>query len=149
MRTALRALKRAIALVGVVGLVGGVAGPAGAQPVDPPPSQGRTNLTLVVVPNNGTARVASLSCEPPGGSHPNAAGACRDLAAARGNFAELPGDPDMDACIEIYDPVTVFALGLWRGQPVWYGYRYGNSCILRAATGPVFALAGGTVTASG
>lgn len=147
MRTALGALRRAVGLVGIAGVVAGLvglaAGPAGAQsPGDPPPGQAQTYLTLVVVPNGGAARSATLTCEPPGGTHPAPGPACRDLAAANGNFADLPGDPDVQACPDVYDPVFVFALGTWRGQPVWHGHRHGNACDLRAATGPVFALAG-------
>lgn len=142
MRTSLGASRRAIAMVGIAGVVclglGAGGGAAGAQPVDRTPP---TQLTLAVV-HRGAVQVADLTCEPPGGSHPEAAAACRDIAAAGGNLADLPGDPDVQACPDVYDPVAVLALGRWRGQPVWYGREYGNACELRGATGPVFALGG-------
>lgn len=143
MRTAHRLHTRALARLGAVALtvclaaVGGAGAlPAGAS--EPP--RAPTHLWLVVVAHDGSHDTATLTCSPAGGSHPNAVAACRDLAIARGNFAELPGVPDATACPDVYAPVTVVAVGVWRGDPVDHRARYGNACVMRVMTGPVFQI---------
>ena len=83
-------------------------------------------------------RRSTLICDPPAGTHPRAREACAALAAVGGDFSAL--HVDGGACTMQYDPVTVTAIGLWRGQPVRYRHTFGNGCVLRTETGPVFAL---------
>ncbi len=77
-----------------------------------------------------------LTCEPAGGNHPNADRACTALSSVNG---EIPGLADDAAvCTLQYDPVTVIASGMWRGEVRRFSARYNNPCLMRADTGPVF-----------
>ncbi|MFG1812075.1 SSI family serine proteinase inhibitor [Streptomyces sp. NPDC049040] len=83
----------------------------------------------------------TLFCEPfPHGTHPLAVPACMALSTAGGDFDALPGEPAV--CREPYKPVVVTARGDFRGHPVRWRKKFANPCVLRAATGPVFAFAG-------
>lgn len=98
----------------------------------PPPAPG-SGLLLTAA-----ERSVTLVCEPaPHGSHPLAQPACTALAAAGGDFDALPGQPTV--CQGPYEPIVVTARGEFRGQPVDWRKKFANPCILRAATGPVFA----------
>jgi alkanesulfonate monooxygenase SsuD/methylene tetrahydromethanopterin reductase-like flavin-dependent oxidoreductase (luciferase family) len=132
------------AVVGLVAslavmVMGAGAGAAQQQPEPRPPVREPTFLWLLTSGTNGSVRFANLTCDPAGGSHPEADAACRDLAAARGDFGKLPGLGG-GACPDVYAPVSVAAFGVWRGTPVSYQARYGNACELRLMTGPVFQL---------
>jgi cytochrome c1 len=111
------------------------------KPVKPKPPA-RTEFALTVA-NGEQARPvqakASLTCGPAGGTHKLAKEACAALAAVNGDFAKLHVVKDQ-ACTMIYDPVTVTAIGRWRGSVVRYEHTYGNACSLRVETGPVFGL---------
>lgn len=98
-----------------------------------------TELELKVSQGRATpaVRARELACSPLGGNHPYRQAACRDLMLAGGDFEALPGEPDR-TCSGLYAPVTVTALGQWRGMPLRFRNSYLNSCKLRAATGPVF-----------
>nr|WSX81946.1 subtilase-type protease inhibitor [Streptomyces sp. NBC_00899] len=86
------------------------------------------------------ARRATLSCDQvPRGTHPLALPACTALSAAGGDFDALPGQPGV--CRDPYAPITVTARGEFRGHPVDWRKKFVNRCILRAATGAVFAFA--------
>jgi hypothetical protein len=86
---------------------------------------------------------ALLDCYPPGGTHPHAAEACSELAAAGGRFDRLhPAANEHRMCPMLYSPVTVSASGEWRGAPVSYQHTFGNLCEAERATGDVFALNG-------
>ncbi|WP_235002507.1 SSI family serine proteinase inhibitor [Actinacidiphila paucisporea] len=104
----------------------------GAAPTTPAPGQG---LVLTAA-----TRTATLNCDQvPRGTHPLRLPACTALSAANGDFDALPGQPAV--CRVPYQPVTVTAEGEFRGQPVHWRKKFANSCVLRAATGPVFAFA--------
>jgi hypothetical protein len=127
-------------LVGLTVVVTGSGVAAAQQQPEPrPPVREPTFLWLLTAATNGSVRMANLTCDPPGGSHPEAAAACNDLAAAQGDFGKLPGLGGR-ACPDVYAPVTAAAFGVWRGTPVTYGARYGNACELSVTTGPVFQL---------
>ncbi|WP_282692279.1 SSI family serine proteinase inhibitor [Streptomyces sp. CC208A] len=101
---------------------------------------GPTPLTIAPPPDGATAsapasRTVTLHCDPPRGDHPRAGAACADLDASQGRVER---DTDT-ACILLYDPVDVRAEGVWRGRPVSFERRYGNTCELNARTGAVFA----------
>jgi hypothetical protein len=85
-------------------------------------------------------KVALLSCNPTGGTHPKAADACRDLTLAQGDFAKLNPAGRRAACTMEYDPFHVKAVGTWRGKPVTHEATYANPCVLAAATASVYRI---------
>ncbi|MEE1929797.1 subtilase-type protease inhibitor [Streptomyces sp. TRM 70351] len=120
-------------------------GAAQAAPATPGPGPlGPTALTLTVAQGDSAAttvpeRAVTLTCAPqPGGTHPDAAAACRQLRAAEGDFGSL-NDPDGTFCPMHYDPVVVTAQGVWDGRRVSHEHTYGNACVKNAEGGAVFA----------
>ncbi|NJP34043.1 SSI family serine proteinase inhibitor [Micromonospora thermarum] len=113
--------------------------PAHAAPAQPALAEQATSVLLLsVVPHTtGAPRAAALRCEPVGGTHPYAASACQDLAAADGDLASLSGNPGF--CTLEYAPVTVRAVGFWQDRPVSYTETFGNRCELLRETGSLFA----------
>jgi hypothetical protein len=97
-----------------------------------------TTMTLTLAGPEGDPKSVQLTCEPTGGSHPNADSACAEILAAHGDFDGLPGEFEQTACTMEYRPVTAVVDGTWRGEPVSWQSEYGNSCTLRNATGTVF-----------
>lgn len=91
----------------------------------------------LAVQGQDNASVATLRCDPPGGSHSNVAAACDALAAAGGDFSKLTGQPGT-VCTDIFDPVTARAKGQYRGAPVSFERTYPNRCDLDRQTAPVF-----------
>ncbi len=83
-------------------------------------------------------RTAVLSCDPAGGTHPEAGWACAEIAMTGGDLTTLYVGPARP-CPLIYDPVTVTAHGWWQGQEISYTATFGNKCMLNVETGPVFA----------
>jgi hypothetical protein len=94
-------------------------------------------LAVQAVQGHDNASVATLRCDPPGGSHSNAAAACDALAAAGGDFNKLTGRPGT-VCPDLFDPVTARARGEYRGAPVDFERTYPNRCDLDRQTAPVF-----------
>lgn len=125
-----------VAAVGTVQMV--AAGPSfGATAAAAKP----TRLVLTVAKGESITPVrrrASLTCRPAGGSHKQARDACSALAKVGGNFTRL--QVTGGACTMQYDPVTVTAVGRWKGKRVDYRKTYGNACALSTTTGPVFSL---------
>lgn len=99
----------------------------------------RTSLVLTLQVPRSYPRSVVLHCQPPGGSHPNAAQACREVNIARGNFNRLPGAPTVAACTMVFRPVVASVWGVYRGRWVFWQHRYANPCLLRTATGTVYA----------
>jgi Subtilisin inhibitor-like len=95
------------------------------------------NFLVLSVEAQQSLKVATLRCDPAGGSRPNAEGACAALAAAGGDFSKLTGAPDM-ICPDIFDPVTARARGEYRGVPVAFYRTYPNRCELDRQTAPIF-----------
>ena len=121
-----------------------VTAPAGAAepPDNPPPAISITPSTMMLSVSTGErvrpdARRVVLQCHPAGGDHPKAVAACMRLASRGGQFATLNAHPNRP-CVLLHAPVTVTASGSWRGRLVRYQETFGNSCVLRAKTGPVF-----------
>ncbi|MFD5078661.1 SSI family serine proteinase inhibitor [Streptomyces sp. NPDC058371] len=81
-----------------------------------------------------------LLCDPPQG-HVRAVQACEELRAVQGDISRIPLSADA-VCPMIYAPVTVSARGEWSGRRIEYGRTFANSCVMRAETRAVFALAG-------
>ncbi|SDJ62222.1 SSI family serine proteinase inhibitor [Streptomyces indicus] len=81
-----------------------------------------------------------LRCPPgKGNGHPHAGAACRTLAKAKGEIANIK--PRDVACPMIYKPVTAVAYGMWDGTRRIYAKTFSNDCVMGAETGSVFKLA--------
>ncbi|HYQ62174.1 SSI family serine proteinase inhibitor [Actinophytocola sp.] len=98
----------------------------------------QTSLVLTIVTRDGASESVTLTCQPSGGTHPNAASACAELRRAHGNFAALPGEPEQTICTLEYQPLTARAAGRWRGDRVDWKHDYGNACTMHTVTGTVF-----------
>lgn len=76
----------------------------------------------------GNVVTTTLTCEPVGGDHPDAAGACAGIAAAGGAAAFAPADPSL-ACTEIYGgPQTATVTGTVNGAAVDASFSRANGC---------------------
>jgi hypothetical protein len=96
-------------------------------------------LVLAVIPagqSSGPLRLATLECDPDGGSHAAAATACAELHAVGGDLTALADNGGI--CTREYRPVTAIAAGTWQGDPVAYRATFPNHCVLLDATGEVF-----------
>ncbi|WUH96285.1 subtilase-type protease inhibitor [Spirillospora sp. NBC_00431] len=98
----------------------------------------RTEINLEVVPQErGRPRYATLTCEPAGGTHKNAAKACAELALAGGDIAKVP--PQQGGCLQVWIPVDAAAAGDWRGVPIKpFSRTITNDGCARIAHGHVF-----------
>ncbi|MCP3798927.1 subtilase-type protease inhibitor [Allokutzneria sp. A3M-2-11 16] len=115
-----------------------VAAVAAATVLSAPATAAEKDSTLELMLVHGDqVRRTTLTCQPHGGTHPEAAAACADLQQAQGNFANLPGVKDKTCTME-YNPVDAKAMGTWRGAPVEFNRHFGNPCTVNAMTGPVF-----------
>lgn len=85
--------------------------------------------TLVVTVDDGTGgtpRTWTLTCDPPGGDHPDPVAACAAIEAARRPFAPVPAGM---LCTQIYGgPQTATIEGTWRGEPVRASYKRSDGC---------------------
>jgi hypothetical protein len=118
----LAALLVALAACGT-GTSGGES-PAPGEPAEATP----TDLVISVTPDAGAApRELSLTCDPPGGDHPNAAAACDRLAQAGSQvFEPVPADR---ACTEIFGgPQTATITGVYDGTAVDASFSRENGC---------------------
>jgi len=91
---------------------------------------------LLAVEHREQVRTMSLTCDPAGGAHPNAGQACQALTGVEGDISLMARDGVV--CTLEYDPVTVTANGMWRGELRRFTARFSNPCVMRADTGPVF-----------
>lgn len=96
-----------------------------SDPADetPPASE----LTISTTDGPGQAPTMwTLTCDPPGGSHPDPAGACQALETARRPFAPVPADM---RCTQVYGgPETAAITGTWRGERVDASYKRTDGC---------------------
>lgn len=96
-----------------------------------------TMIKLSVVPQLwGQPRTATLTCDPAGGTHPNAKLACAELAAVDGDIARVPTQPGR-RCLTVWIPVDASATGTWRGKPIKYFETFANDGCARIAHGHV------------
>ncbi|MEV0680666.1 SSI family serine proteinase inhibitor [Actinosynnema sp. NPDC050436] len=102
------------------------------------PTVAAPEATLVLSrTHQGTTQVTQLTCAPAGGGHPRAAVVCEALGPVGGQVSDLADGNAV--CTLQYDPVTVTAAGVWRGEPREFTAEYANPCLLHADTGPVFS----------
>lgn len=93
----------------------------------PSPSAGRTDLTVVVDDGAGAKTKWRLTCDPPGGDHPDPDAACTILAA-HGDLALPPKRKDV-ACTQVYGgPETASVNGTWRGRRVISTFSRTDGC---------------------
>ncbi|WP_236796967.1 SSI family serine proteinase inhibitor [Amycolatopsis sp. GM8] len=100
------------------------------------PAHPASSITLTLRADSGATTSVTLECDPPGGSHPQAARTCRTLASVHGDFGRLPAEQIM--CPMIYAPVTATAYGHWHARPVAFHHEYANRCVANAQTASVF-----------
>ena len=101
-------------------------GSGGAATGTPTPA-GRDELTIMAHSGPGPAVTWQLTCNPPAGSHPDPATACRVLDE-HGDQG-LPAVPRDTACTQIYGgPEEATITGTWRGRPVHSSFARTNGC---------------------
>ena len=105
-----------------------------------PPAQPRYDLQITYWPEgkDGESRTATLTCEPNGGTHPNADKACVALDAHPEALHPLPADT---ACTQIYGGDQV---ALVEGNGVHAIFNRSNGCEIERwdALAPVLELPG-------
>lgn len=113
--------------------------PASQPATPPPPSAGErpggTKLTVTVrMSPSAKPIVRTLTCDPAGGTVPNAAGACAALAktaAAKGGDPFAP-TPKNQMCTQIFGgPQTATVKGTWHGRPVDATFDRKNGCAVK------------------
>jgi hypothetical protein len=115
----------AVALMVAVASCGDDSAP-GAAPQPTSPAGTALTITFDSDGKGTDVKTWTLTCDPAGGDHPDAAGACGALAAAKEPFAPLAKDA---ICTEIYGGPSIATIrGSWRGQPVDVRYSRENGC---------------------
>ena len=85
------------------------------------------DLTIAVKRADGTTTTWTLTCEPPGGDHPDPAKACQVLAAE--GASALQPVPEDQVCSQMFGGAqTARITGTWRGQPVTSDLSLTNGC---------------------
>jgi hypothetical protein len=109
---------------------GGTSDDETVTPVAPAAQTGAsvtTDLTIVFDDGAGKTKTWKLTCDPPGGTHPNPTAACAALAA-KGKTALPPVAKDM-MCTQIFGgPQTAKITGSWQGEPVTASFSRANGC---------------------
>jgi hypothetical protein len=126
-------------LAGVTGTRGvEVIGATRRQKLAVPPEtqmpQGSFSLAIAS-PDGRRLAEATLTCNPTGGTHPNAGAACEQLSRVAGRIEDIP--PKDGICTEIFQPVVLSAEGTWDGEPRSFSREFGNRCQGVLATGGV------------
>ena len=122
------AVAAALLMAGCSGSGGVTVDPGGAVTTTPSSSSpGATDLTVVVDDGAGASSTWRLTCDPAGGDHPDAEGAC--AALERSGEKALPPAPKDRACTMIYGgPQTATVRGSWRGTAVDASFDRTNGC---------------------
>ena len=103
----------------------------------PPPTPGEasagpaqpqiTDLTIVVWDGSGKTSTWRLTCDPPGGTHPDPKAACRVLKT--NGAAALPPVPKDKMCTQIYGgPETATITGIWEGRQILSSFARNDGC---------------------
>ena len=105
-----------------------------------------TELAVTVWPDGraggGEAVRWTLTCDPPGGTHPSPAPACAALAANEEALEPVPADR---LCTQIFGgPQVATVEGVYRGRPVSTSFNRVNGCEIERwnRLAPVFGAAG-------
>lgn len=104
--------------------------PSSSPPSSSPPSSsgpaGDSALTVVVDDGAGGLTTWTLTCEPVGGDHPDAAGAC---VALDGHSNALNAVPKNRMCAQVYGgPERATITGTWRGEQVFAVLSRTDAC---------------------
>ncbi len=103
-----------------------------------------TSLTITVLASpDAQPESWTLTCDPAGGTHPDAAGACAALAAADDPFKPASKE---GACTQIYGgPQTATVTGTYEGTPVDASFSRTDGCEISRwdAIAPTLVSAGG------
>jgi hypothetical protein len=93
----------------------------------PPVPSGTTDLIIVIDDGTGKKTTWTLTCDSAGGTHPDAAAACRALQA-HGARALPPVRKDV-ACTQVYGGAQRATIsGTWQGQQVRSSFSRVNGC---------------------
>ena len=93
---------------------------------DDSPSVQPSELTIVIVDGAGSTTTWTLTCDPPGGTHPDPDGACAALDRHRAALDPVPADK---ICAQVYGgPERATITGSWRGEPVHTTLARTDSC---------------------
>lgn len=115
----------------------GAAAPARASAAQPRPL-GDFALFSRAVSGSEPLYMATLACDPDGGTLPGAHAACDQLRAADGRIDRVPATAT--PCPLVYAPVRVIAVGLWHAHLRSYDQTFFNRCAaIRATGGVIFA----------
>jgi Subtilisin inhibitor-like len=118
----------AVVVATTVAACGGDDGAAGSggPAVTASPTAGSRLTVVVKASPQAASKTWTLTCDPTGGDHPNAAKACAALAQHPNVFKATPKD---QACTQIYGgPQVATVTGVWRGQPVNAKFTGLNGC---------------------
>lgn len=88
-------------------------------------------LTITVQPQgpSGPEHTWTLRCGPAGGTLPQAAAACRKLAALEAPFAPTPSDA---VCTQIYGgPQEAIVRGTFNGRRIWVRLTRRDGCAIK------------------
>jgi hypothetical protein len=100
--------------------------PPSPVPLSPTPS-GEDELVIWFSSGTGEGSTWRLTCDPPGGDHPDPVGACRALET--NGAAALPPVPKWMRCTMIFGgPERATVTGTWRGQRVSASFDRTNGC---------------------
>lgn len=125
-------------ILGSALVAGGLGAAVAAVPAASAAAGPETTIRLGVVPKaGGQARFATVTCDPVGGTHPEAAAVCDELAKADGDIKLVPPQKGR-FCSAVWIPVDATASGYWRGHPVEFSQTVSNDDCARIAHGLVF-----------
>jgi hypothetical protein len=106
----------------------GSSGYPSAEPGTPAPSTSAPDELIIVFRDGSNPPVTwRLTCNPPGGDHPDPEAAC--LALDRNGEYALPPVPKNKLCTQVYGgPEQATITGSWRGKPVASRLSLINGC---------------------
>ncbi|MEV5828848.1 SSI family serine proteinase inhibitor [Spirillospora sp. NPDC052242] len=103
----------------------------GSAEVQPSSSPEETLTIKVKASPEAPATTWTLTCDPPGGTHPKAAEACAALAKTADPFKPVTSE----ICTKIYGgPATATVQGTWRGRPIDTTFSREDGCQLHRWT---------------
>ena len=130
------------------GSPGGAASPAG--PASPAAAGPTGSLVITVRADAGATPVRwTLTCDPPRGTHPDAAAACAALGRVKDPFAPIPRG--VMCPMIVGGPQIATITGTWNGEPVDAAFSKRDGCQTGRWNniGPVFGSVGASNGAGG
>jgi hypothetical protein len=106
--------------------------PGEASPATP--AEPATDLTIMVRVGSGKTSTWRLTCDPPGGTHPDPKAACRALES--NGAAALPPVPKDKVCAQIYGGAeTATITGTWQGKKIISRFARNDGCQITLPAG--------------